>query len=306
MDTETRLDGAERLDQLPVLDQVRLVIAQNLSAVQAVEEAAPAIAQAVDGIADRMSHGGRLIYTGAGTSGRLGVMDAAEIWPTFGVDDQVIAVVAGGRQALDTAQETVEDDPGQAGADLDDIGIGPEDAVVAVSASGRTPYGLGALAHSHLRGALGVAVVNNRDSALAAAADVAIVVSTGPEVVTGSTRMKAGTAQKVVLNILSTLVMVARGRTYGDLMVDMVATNAKLQHRARRIVAQATGADDSLAIKMLTAAGGEVKTAIVMILAAVDADAARQLLSDGEGHVRRALTAAGVSSTETPAPPGQR
>lgn len=300
LDTEGRLPNARDLDRLPLEEQVRLVISHNVLAVQAVGDAAAVIAEAVQAIADRLNRGGRLVHAGAGTSGRLGVMDAAEIPPTFGATDQVVAVVAGGEQAVATAQEAVEDDAAQACIDLDAIGLGPTDAVVATSASGRTPYGLGALTHAQLRGALGVAVVNNPDSTMAAAADIAIVVPTGPEVVAGSTRMKAGTAQKVILNTLSTLVMVALGRTYGDLMVDMVATNAKLARRAQRIVMEATGVPEDRAVAVLAGAGGEVKVAIVMELADVDVGAARSLLEAAGGHVRRALSAA----VEMPSPPG--
>lgn len=307
LDTEGRLAVAKDLDRLPVEEQVHLIVNHNVKGVQAVSDAAPAIAEAVAAIAKRLANGGRLIHAGAGTSGRLGVMDAAEIPPTFGVSDQVVAVVAGGQHALASAQEAVEDDAAQACSDLDAIDLGPADAVVATSASGRTPYGLGALAHAQLWGALGVAVVNNPGSTMAAAADIAIVVPTGPEVVAGSTRMKAGTAQKVVLNTLSTLVMVALGRTYGDLMVDMVATNAKLARRSHRIVMDATGVGEDRAVGVLAAADGEVKLAIVMELADVDADTARHCLKVGGGHVRRALTAAdGLSSrsaTSGPTPP---
>src|SRR5690606_11217530 len=259
-------------DLMSTLDQVDLMSSQDRVAVSAVAAARSQLANAIDAAAERLRRGGRLIELGAGTPGRLAVLDAVECGPTFGADDRGVAVLAGGSEALLHAVESSEDDFDLGVADVRRLDAGPDDVVVAVSASGRTPYVLGAVEVAREAGALTIAVVNNPGSALASICDLAVEVLTGPEVISGSTRLKAGTAQKLVLNTLSTLVMVRLGRTYGDLMVDVRASNAKLRRRAQRIVAEATGASAEQVYAALDAAGGEAKVAIVMLLAGVDAD----------------------------------
>ncbi|GGI08416.1 N-acetylmuramic acid 6-phosphate etherase [Egicoccus halophilus] len=287
--TEGRLPAARDLDLRTTAEQVALFAAQDARAVAAVAAAGNAIAAAVDLAVARMRRGGRLVYVGAGTPGRLAVTDAAECRPTFGLPDgRVVAVMAGGDDAMSRAAERGEDDAEAARRDLGAVAPGPDDVVVGISASGRTPYVLAALAAARAAGAATVAVVNNPGSVIAEAADVAVVADTGPEIVAGSTRLKAGTAQKLVLNTLSTLTMVQLGRTYGDLMVDVQATNAKLVARARGIVVAATGVDDDTAESALVAADGRAKVAIVALLAGVDADEAARRLAAADGHVRAA------------------
>ncbi|MFG2299564.1 N-acetylmuramic acid 6-phosphate etherase [Actinacidiphila glaucinigra] len=281
------------VDRLPTLDIARLMNAEDTTVPAAVAEQLPAIAAAVDGIAGRMARGGRLVYAGAGTAGRLGVLDASECPPTFNTaPGQVRGLIAGGPTAIVNAVEGAEDSRELAAADLDALGIGPDDTVVGVSASGRTPYAVGAVEHARALGALTVGLSCNPGSALAAAADHGIEVVTGPEFLTGSTRLKAGTAQKLVLNMLSTITMIRLGKTYGNLMVDVRASNDKLRARSRRIVALATGAPEDEIEAALTAAGGEVKNAVLVILGGVDAPAAARLLAEADGHLRAALLAA--------------
>ncbi|HEX6234621.1 MAG TPA: N-acetylmuramic acid 6-phosphate etherase [Jiangellaceae bacterium] len=288
LDTEGRLPQAADLDQMTTREQVELIGRQDRVAVEAVAAARAELARAVDLAAERLRGGGRLIELGAGTPGRLAVLDAAECGPTFGADERVVAVMAGGSDAVRNAIERSEDDFDLGVADVRNLGVGPADVVVAVSASGRTPYVLGAVEVARQAGALTIAVVNNPGSALAAVCDVAIEALTGPEIISGSTRLKAGTAQKLVLNTISTLVMVRLGRTYGDLMVDVRASNAKLRRRAQRIVMEATGATEDAVSAALEAAGGEAKVALVMLLAGVEAETARSRLAAADGHVRQA------------------
>src|SRR5437764_214055 len=234
---------------------------------------------------------GRIVYVGAGTAGRMGVLDAAECGPTFNAAETVIALMAGGPDALTTPKEGAEDDAAAGAAELGALGVGPADAVVGISASGRTPYVLGALGAARAAGALTVGLSCHPGSLASAAADHAVEVVVGPEVIAGSTRLKAGAAQKLVLNTISTVVMIRLGRTYGNLMVDVRAGSEKLVDRARRIVATATGRPPAEAAAALDAADGEVKTAIVALLAGVDPAAARQRLDRAGGVVRRALSA---------------
>ncbi|MDX2648253.1 N-acetylmuramic acid 6-phosphate etherase [Streptomyces sp. PA03-1a] len=281
------------VDRLPTLDIARLMNAEDGTVAAAVAEQLPVIAAAVDGIAARMARGGRLVYAGAGTAGRLGVLDASECPPTFNTaPGQVSGLIAGGPTAIVDAVEGAEDSGELAAADLDALGIGPDDTVVGVSASGRTPYAVGAVEHARALGALTVGLSCNPGSTLAAAADHGIEVLTGPEFLTGSTRLKAGTAQKLVLNMLSTITMIRLGKTYGNLMVDVRASNDKLRARSRRIVALATGAPDDEIEAALTAAGGEVKNAVLVVLGGVDAPTAARLLAEADGHLRAALLAA--------------
>ncbi|GAA3981188.1 N-acetylmuramic acid 6-phosphate etherase [Streptomyces sp. NBC_01352] len=282
------------IDRLPTLDIARLMNVEDASVPDAVTRRLPQIAAAIDAVAERMSRGGRLIYAGAGTAGRLGVLDASECPPTFNTDpSQVVGLIAGGREAMVTSVEGAEDSAELARADLDALALTPADTVVGVSASGRTPYAIGAVEHARAQGALTIGLACNADSALAAAAEHGIEIVVGPELLTGSTRLKAGTAQKLVLNMLSTITMIRLGKTYGNLMVDVRASNEKLRARSRRIVAIATGAADEEIERALAATDGEVKHAILTILADVDGPTAARLLEESDGHLRAALAASG-------------
>ncbi|MCB5178845.1 N-acetylmuramic acid 6-phosphate etherase [Streptomyces antimicrobicus] len=284
------------IDQLPTVDLVRLMNAEDATVPAAVATQLPAIAAAVDAVAARMARGGRLVHAGAGTAGRLGVLDASECPPTFNTaPGQVVGLIAGGPDALVTAVEGAEDRADLAVADLTALDLTPVDTVVGVSASGRTPYAVGAVRHARALGALTVGLSCNAGSALAAAAEHGIEVVTGPELIAGSTRLKAGTAQKLVLNLISTVTMIKLGKTYGNLMVDVRATNDKLRARSRRIVAQATGAPDEEIEAALTATGGEVKHAVLVLLAGVDAATAARLLDAHQGRLRPALREATAS-----------
>ncbi|MFC9324242.1 N-acetylmuramic acid 6-phosphate etherase [Kitasatospora sp. NPDC057015] len=281
------------IDRLGTLEIVRLMNAEDRTVADAVAGRLPEIAAAIDAVVERLARGGRLVYAGAGTAGRLGALDAAECPPTFRTDPgQVVALIAGGPAALVGAVEGAEDSAEAAGRDLAALGLGPDDVLVAVSASGRTPYAIGALVHARAVGALTVGLSCNEGSALGEAADHPIEVEVGPELITGSTRLKAGTAQKLVLNLLSTVTMIRLGRTYGNLMVDVRASNEKLRARCRRIVALATGADEDTVEQALAATGGEAKNAILVILGGVDAPTAARLLEAAHGHLREALGAA--------------
>ncbi|KJY33403.1 MULTISPECIES: N-acetylmuramic acid 6-phosphate etherase [Streptomyces] len=287
-----RPDLAE-IDRLPTLEIARLMNAEDATVPAAVAAQLEPIAAAVDAIAERMARGGRLVYAGAGTAGRLGVLDASECPPTFNTDPaQVVGLIAGGPGAMAAAVEGAEDSPELAAADLTALALTAADTVVGVSASGRTPYAIGAVTFARTRGALTVGLSCNAGSALAAAAEHGIEVVVGPELLTGSTRLKAGTAQKLVLNLISTVTMIRLGKTYGNLMVDVRATNDKLRARSRRIVALATGAPDAEIEAALTATGGEVKNAILVLLAGVDGPTAAALLTAAHGHLREALAAA--------------
>jgi N-acetylmuramic acid 6-phosphate etherase len=288
--TEGRLPEATDLDLLSTGAQVALLCAQDRAAVAAVEAASGQLVAAIDAAAVRLRRGGRLIEVGAGTPGRLAVLDAAECHPTFGVDDGlVLGVIAGGSDALVRAVEGGEDDHPAGAADLAGVAVGPDDVVVAVSASGRTPYVRGAIAAAAAAGALTIGVVNNPGSPIAAECDLAVEALTGPEVISGSTRLKAGTAQKLVLNTFSTLLMVKLGHTYGDLMINVSGSNTKLRWRSQRVVAEATGASEAEVAAALAVAGGEAKVATVMLLAGVDAGTARRRLAAARGHVRAAV-----------------
>ena len=289
--TEGRRPDLADLDLRSTADLVALMGVEDATVPLAVATAAEQIAAVVDAVAGRMRGGGRLIYVGAGSAGRIGQMDAAEIVPTFGVDSaRVIGLLAGGRDAATTAQENVEDDAA-AGADaVAALAVGPADSVIGVAASGRTPYTLGALRSARRAGAFTAALVCNHGSPMAEAAEVALEVVVGAEVIAGSTRLKAGTAQKLVLNTISTLVMVRLGKTYGDLMVDVRPTNEKLRVRARRIVAQAAGCDERVAAAALDDAGGRTRVAIVHLLTGVSIAAAAEL-TDSHDSLRAAVEA---------------
>jgi N-acetylmuramic acid 6-phosphate etherase len=278
------------IDRLPTAEIARIMNGEDRTVPDAVAAQLTAIAAAIDATADRMARGGRLVYAGAGTAGRLGVLDASECPPTFNTGpDEVVGLIAGGPSAMVEAVEGAEDSKELAAADLDGLGLTALDTVVGISASGRTPYAIGAVEHARAAGALTIGLSCNADSALAAAAEHGIEVVVGPELLTGSTRLKAGTAQKLVLNMISTITMIRLGKTYGNLMVDVRASNEKLRARSRRIVSLATGAPDEAVETALAAAAGEVKTAILMLLADIDAPTATDLLKRAHGHLREAL-----------------
>ena len=290
LSTEAVRSDLGDLDQRSPGEVACLAIEAELDARAALERAMPQVAAAAEAVAARMRAGGRLFYLGAGTPGRLAVLDAAELAPTYSAPDGlVIPLMAGGDAALVRAAEGAEDDAEAAGRALHGHALAPGDAVVGITASGRTPYVVGGLSHARARGALTVAVVNNPGSPAADAAELAVEVLTGPELVAGSTRMLAGTSQKIVLNAISTSVMVALGKTYGSRMVDVRATNEKLRRRALRMVREVTGAGEAEATEALGAAGGGVKLAVLMLLAGIGRTEAERRLNAAEGRVREAL-----------------
>lgn len=295
MITEGRNPASQNIDELSTEAMLRVINDEDKKVALAVEAILPQIADAVDAICAAFRAGGRLIYCGAGTSGRLGILDASECPPTFGTPrEQVIGLIAGGHTAILQAVENAEDNREQGAQDLKDIHFSRHDILVGIAASGRTPYVLGALAYANELDATTVALTCNPDSAMSQVAVIALTPVVGPEIVTGSSRMKAGTAQKLVLNMLTTGAMIRSGKVYGNLMVDVEATNQKLVQRQVNIVMQATDCDDATARAALTACGGHCKTAILMVLAGLDADEAKALLSQHQGFIRQALQAAGA------------
>lgn len=290
--SEQRHFLTNRLDQLTTLDIVSLMQLQDRQAAQSVELILPKVAQAIDAIAPRLQKGGRLIYVGAGTSGRLGILDASECPPTFNTSsEQVIGLIAGGERAIQQSIEGAEDDAAAGARALQEVGLTGQDCVVGIAASGHTPYVVGALREAKQTKALSIALTCNLPAPIATIADIVLAPLVGPEALTGSTRLKAGTAQKLVLNMLSTGVMVRLGKTYGNLMVDVQTSNQKLQGRARRIVAAACEIDEVVATAVLQACGGDVKVAIVSQLANVSPKAAKRRLDNAGGVVRKALHA---------------
>jgi N-acetylmuramic acid 6-phosphate etherase len=288
--TEARHPGTLDLDELSTVEFVRVMNAEDAMVAEAVAGETEMIAQAIDAVAERMRQGGRLIYVGAGTSGRLGVLDAAECPATFGTrPEMVVGVMAGGEAALTGSGEDAEDDDAAGIASIVRLSVGQADSVVGISASGRTLFVAGALGEARRRGALVVTVAGTRPSGIEQFADVTIAPVVGPEILAGSTRLKAGTAQKMVLNMLSTGVMVRLGKTFGNLMVDVSPTNVKLRDRARRIVGEAVGLPLPVAEKLLGDADGDVKVAIVAGLAGITPPAARERLRSAGGVIRKAL-----------------
>ena len=288
--TESVRADLDDLDRRPTDALVRTLVEGQRAAQSAAMAAVPAIAAAADAIAARLARGGRLFYVGAGTSGRLAILDASECPPTFNTPPElVVALIAGGPAAVQEAVEGAEDDADAGASDLRARNLGPNDAVVGITASGRTPYVIGALRHARAVGSRTIAIVNNARSALADVADTAIELLTGPEVIAGSTRLCAGTAQKIALSTLSTAVMVRLGKTYGPYMVDVRATNAKLRRRALRMVRQVTGVDEAAGAAALGATQGRVKPAVVMLLRGCDAGEAERRLDATGGRVRDAL-----------------
>ena len=279
--------GLDRYDTGTLVDAF---VADQAQAAWAVRAAAAQLAQAVDAAVPRLQAGGRIVYVGAGTSGRLGVLDAVELFPTFSWPrDRAPALLAGGQGAMFLAVEGAEDRAEQGAADLQALQPTPQDTVLLLAASGTTPYALGAAQAARAAGALTVGIVNNPGAPLAAACDIGVVLDTGPEVISGSTRLKAGTAQKIALNSFSSSVMVRLHKVYGNLMVDLRASNAKLVARALRLTVRATGASEADAQAALAACGSQVKVAIVMLQAGVDAVAAQARLDAAQGSVHGAL-----------------
>ncbi|PJF23136.1 MAG: N-acetylmuramic acid 6-phosphate etherase [Phototrophicales bacterium] len=285
--TEQPNPKTQDIDRLTTLEIVQRINEEDHGVAQAVQQVLPQIAQAVDAVVERLQQGGRMIYIGAGTSGRLGVLDAVECVPTFNAPPGlIIALIAGGEQALTQAVEGAEDDP-QAGVDdLKRVNLTEKDVVVGIAASGRTPYVLGAVRYADTLGALTVGIACNVPAPLLDIVDIPIGVTVGAEVITGSTRMKAGTAQKLILNMLSTATMIKRGKVYGNLMVDVQVTNEKLAQRAVRIVQQVTKLDEATARDLLHRANNQVKAAIVMHFRAVDYQTACRILDDHDGFLR--------------------
>lgn len=287
--TEQRNPASASIDTLPTVEVLRIINREDQTVPLAVEKAIPQIAAAVDCIAARLAQGGRLFYIGAGTSGRLGVLDASECPPTFSVPyDMVQGIIAGGEAALSRATEASEDDPAAGAADLRACGFTSADVLCGIAASGRTPYVLGAVAEAKRLGAPTIGVSCTPGSELSAAVDYPIEALVGPEILTGSTRMKAGTATKLILNMLTTATMIRLGYVYGNLMVNVQPKNEKLRDRARRIVRDATGLSDEEAARLLDEAGS-VRTAIVMGRRKVDRATAEALLERAGGVVGRAL-----------------
>lgn len=288
--TESRNQNSLHLDQMTTLQIVQTMNAEDATVPTAIATVLPTIAQAVDAIVERLRRGGRLFYIGAGTSGRLGVLDAAECVPTFSTPPETVqALIAGGEQALVVAVENAEDDRDAARHALRERGLTSDDAVVGIAASGSTPYVLGGMAAAKAVGAVTIGLACNVPSPLLEAVDIAIGVAVGPEVLTGSTRLKAGTAQKLVLNMLSTASMVKLGKVYGNLMVDVGVTNAKLQQRAERIVAELADISTDEAADLLRQTNNRVKPAVVMALLGVDASTAQRKLDAADGHLRLVL-----------------
>ena len=296
MITESRNPASADIDSLPALDMLRVINREDQTVALAVEKTLPQVAQVVDAVAQAFRLGGRLIYIGAGTSGRLGILDASECPPTFGTPaEQVVGLIAGGHKAILKAVENAEDNRELAVSDLKALNFSEKDVLVGIAASGRTPYVLGGMEYALSLGATVAAVSCNPDSEMSRLAGIAITPVVGPEVITGSSRMKAGTAQKLILNMVTTGAMIRSGKVYGNLMADVEATNAKLVERQKRIVMAATECDRATAEQALAACDGHCKTAIVMILAQLSAGDAKALLAQHQGFIRDALTGAAHS-----------
>lgn len=289
--TESINERSVELDQLTTIEVLRLINEEDATIASAVSECLPQVAEVVDLFVQAMQRGGRIYFVGAGTSGRLGAMEAAECPPTFGTTpDMIQAIVAGGSDAERVALESREDDMGQGRAEVLASGIGPTDLVVGLTASGSTPFVLGALEEARAKGAKTAAIICNPGS-LVTSVDVVVEAVVGPEVILGSTRMKAGTAQKMILNMLTTSAMARLGRLYGNLMIDLRPTNAKLRKRATMIVRTATGATTEEADAALKAAAGSAKIAILSLLGGLSAQAAGELLERSDGNIQIAIRA---------------
>lgn len=292
LDTEKTNPATVEIDRMSPLEIVQVINAEDTKVAQAIQQVLPHIAKAIEAIAARLRRGGRLVYVGAGTSGRLGALDASECPPTFSISPEtIVGCIAGGSFALTQAQEDLEDSIAAGQADMERLSITEADAVVGITASGRTPYARGAIAYAKQQGALTIGLACNANTPLEQEVDIMIAPLVGPEVITGSTRLKAGTAQKMVLNMLSTGSMILLGKTFGNLMVDVQATNYKLQQRALSIVQQATGLDEAAAKALLETSNGEVKTAILVARANISSEQARKTLAAHGNILRSALEA---------------
>ena len=290
MTTECRNEATMNLDTMTALEVVTVMNREDEKISLAIRPALPQIARCAELARDAIRSGGRIVYMGAGTSGRLGVLDAVECPPTFGVSPEtVVGLVASGAAAFTRPDEAAEDSPEEGRKDLKSIGFRQGDLLIGIAASGRTPYVLGGLAYARELGCRTACVVCNPNSPMAAAAELAIEVFPGPECLTGSTRLKAGTCQKLILNMISTAAMVGLGKSYQNLMVDVEPSNEKLVVRARNIVMEATGCDRETAEAAMAEAGNHAKTAITMILADCSAEEARERLKNAGGHVRQAI-----------------
>lgn len=290
METEKQNPNTMNLDEMSIKEALTIMNSEDKKVAEAIGEVIPEIEEAVQVITTQLKKGGRLIYTGAGTSGRLGVLDAAECPPTFGTPkEQVVGLIAGGQRAFTEAIEGSEDSREMGKEDLKAIELNENDVVVGLAASGRTPYVIGALSYANEISTPTIAIACNKNTAIGNEAKIAIEAVPGPEVLTGSTRLKAGSTQKMILNMLSTLSMVGIGKVYKNLMVDVQPTNEKLVSRAENIVMKATDADRETARKTLAASDGKVKIAIIMILLDIDKDTAVQKLEESQGHIRKAL-----------------
>ena len=297
--TERRNPASAHIDSCTTLEMVTIMQQEDSKIASAIKKILPEIARAIDATSQRLENGGRLFYLGAGTSGRLGILDASECPPTYGTDPELVqGLIAGGIPAIFRAQEGAEDNPGLAVHDLKEHGFSAKDVLVGIAASGRTPYVIGGLKYARELGALTIALACSEHAEIAALADIALTPVTGPEVVTGSTRMKAGTAQKLVLNMLSTGTMIKLGKVYGNLMVDVKASNKKLEERAIRIVMEGSGCERTEAEKALKGADGHAKLAILMVVAGVSASEGKALLERTSGHLAAAirLAAGGVKA----------
>ena len=288
--TEQRNPNTTHIDTLSTLEMVRLINQEDQKVALAVAQVAPEIARAIDVITHQLSQGGRLFYAGCGTSGRLGILDAVECPPTYSTDPELVqAIIAGGYPAIFRAVEGAEDDFDLGRRDLQERGFAPQDVLVGLAASGRTPYVLGAMSYARELGAAVIAVTCCPGSEVDRMADIGIAPTPGPEVITGSTRMKSGTAQKMVLNMLSTGTMIKLGKVYGNLMVDVKPSNEKLIRRCVTIVREAVGCEEDQAVSALEACGYRPKVAIVMLLKKIDAEQARELLEQAQGRIARVV-----------------
>lgn len=289
LSTEISNPKSKEMDTMEIHELLVLMNQEDENVIKTVRKAIPTIEQAVKQVIYALENGGRLIYVGAGTSGRIGVMDAVECIPTFSTTDEVIAIMAGGERAFARANEGAEDSAELAAKDLENVRLKKEDVVLAIAASGRTPYCIGALKAAKEKGAACISLACNYHAAISVYADIAIEVDAGPEVLTGSTRLKAGTCQKLVLNMISTTAMVGIGKVYGNHMVDMKATNHKLEDRAKRIIMESTQCSENQAVLALQQADQSIKTAIVMLLTGASREEAEQKLCKAKGFVKKCI-----------------
>ncbi|GAU78854.1 N-acetylmuramic acid 6-phosphate etherase [Fusibacter sp. 3D3] len=289
LNTESRNPKTLNLDTMSTMELLHIMNEEDQKVIETIKEALPQIEKSIQLTIDALHKKGRLIYIGAGTSGRLGILDAVECVPTFSTTDEVVGIIAGGERAFVKAVEGAEDSEELAASDLNEINLSDRDVVVAIAASGRTPYAIGALKHARKLNAKCISISCNKDARLSKYADVAIEVDAGPEILTGSTRLKAGTSQKIILNMISTAAMVGIGKVYGNLMIDMKATNQKLVERAKRIVIESTGCNIQVAEQTLERAEFDIKEAIVMILTGITKEEAKKRIHESGGFIRNCI-----------------